>query len=601
MKKESKYSKPQTSRFILLVIFILLIVNRTYAQCSSACMMNINIDNHCIPPCYGSANTYIDSIPPYNIATKTIIIGNENFTSVDSMTATYIRVYDSTNTLVKSFHYASEFNSSPESKQTSIQFNNGLGTQSEIITGAPPDFVGFTFTFTVNVFTSSSTTPTSRSYSFTILKAGYISGDPHITTVDGEHYDFQSAGEFVALRADIADNFEIQTRQTPVATNGPGSASNNTTGLTTCVSVNTAIAARVGTHRVSYEPNINGIPDSSGLQLRVDGVLTTLGENGLDLGSGARILKSPVGGIEIDFPDGASLIILPTFWSAYSQWYLNLSLYNTRARKGLMGVIPARSWLPALPDGESVGSKPASLHERFLELYGKFADAWRVTDQTSLFDYKSGSSTATFTNKNWPEENAKSCGIPGQTPLTPITLEIAEQYCRDILDPNMKADAILDVMVTGEPDFAKTYILTQQIQSGTTGTTMISSKDTTKYEEPVTLTAIVFRKFSAGKDLLAGSVEFTVDGEKFGQVSLDAKGHAVLTTSSLKAGTHHIVAIFTPDAGSTAFSSSSLAFTHTVIAGNGGSSILHKWWFWLIVLLIILGIIMALRRKKKSP
>ena len=87
-------------------------------------------------------------------------------------------------------------------------------------------------------------------------------GDPHITTVNGIHYDFQDAGEFVALRD--ANGMEIQTRQTPVAT-------------APWVSLNTAIAARVGKYRVTWQPNISGIPDPSGLELRVDGVLTTLG------------------------------------------------------------------------------------------------------------------------------------------------------------------------------------------------------------------------------------------------------------------------------------------------------------------------------------
>ena len=109
-------------------------------------------------------------------------------------------------------------------------------------------------------------------------------GDPHLTTVDRTNYDFQSAGEFVALRS--VDGLEIQTRQTAVptvSTVGP----NPHTGLTTCVSLNTAVAARVGTHRVTYQPNLSGIPDPSGLQLRVDGALTTLGARGLDLGSAA--------------------------------------------------------------------------------------------------------------------------------------------------------------------------------------------------------------------------------------------------------------------------------------------------------------------------
>ena len=97
-----------------------------------------------------------------------------------------------------------------------------------------------------------------------------LDGDPHITTLDGTHYDFQGAGEYVALRS--GTGAEVQVRQAPIATTfNPGT--NAYTGLATCVSLNTAVAARVGKHRVTYQPNLSGVPDPTGLQLRVDGKL----------------------------------------------------------------------------------------------------------------------------------------------------------------------------------------------------------------------------------------------------------------------------------------------------------------------------------------
>jgi hypothetical protein len=138
-------------------------------------------------------------------------------------------------------------------------------------------------------------------------------GDPHMTTVDGVPYDFQSAGEFVLLRS--SDGMEIQARQEPVSSQtaiGP----NGHTGLTTCVSLNTAIAARVGARRVSYEPR-PGNPEPSALELRVDGALTTVGPSGVDLGGGGRITRAVAGdGIEIDFPNGVRLSAVPGFWGA---------------------------------------------------------------------------------------------------------------------------------------------------------------------------------------------------------------------------------------------------------------------------------------------
>jgi hypothetical protein len=127
---------------------------------------------------------------------------------------------------------------------------------------------------------------------------------------------------------------------------------------------------------------------------------------------------------------------------------------------------------------------PEGLHDRFVTLYQKFADAWRITDKTSLFDYAPGTSTATFTDKNWPAENPESCSFGNQVPKPSITLEVAQQVCAGITDPDMKANAIFDVMVTGDTTTAQIYLLTQQTQNVTTATTVNASKDTTKYGDP---------------------------------------------------------------------------------------------------------------------
>ena len=78
---------------------------------------------------------------------------------------------------------------------------------------------------------------------------GSDTGDPHIRTVDGTSYDFQSAGEFVLLRD--RDGMEVQVRQTPAET--PPPITDDYSGLKACVSLNSAVAARVGSHRVSYQ------------------------------------------------------------------------------------------------------------------------------------------------------------------------------------------------------------------------------------------------------------------------------------------------------------------------------------------------------------
>lgn len=620
MKKKSKnYKALPYGKFFLLLMFSLTIVDGIFAQCTdvtssgcTTCRDNVNVDQTCIS-CYAAPN--LTDLKNTGIGlTATVTINATGFANVTNVKVESINIYDNNMpcALVPGGTFATSalFNSAG----FGITITDGESQATLVATTIHSSLVGFRINFIVNVY-NGNTIIASRNYFSTIASTAYIVGDPHITTVDGVHYDFQAVGEFILLREGSGENFEIQTRTTPVATSGPGN--DPYSGLTTCVSLNTAVAVRVGKHRVSYQPNINGQPDPSGMQLRVDGKLTELDENGINLEMGGRVMKSPAseGAIEIDFPDGTSLVVSPNWWDHYSVWYLNINVYNTAATKGIMGVMATnnatpdivtthfsaktKSWLPALPDGSSLGSMPSDMHDRFVQLYTTFADAWRVTDQTSLFDYAPGTSTATFTDKNWPAENAQSCPVPNQTPLTPIGLAEAQQLCQDIVDPNLKANAIFDVMITGEPAFAKAYLLTQQIQASATATTLNDNKDTTKYGEAITFTSTVVRKFSPNKDILTGSVEFMVDGKKLEQVNLDADGRAILTTSSLEVGEHKIIARYIPDAASKVFSSSSFEITHTVIGGGIIDTLLHQWWLWLIILIVI--IIIYLVSKKKKP
>lgn len=290
-------------------------------------------------------------------------------------------------------------------------------------------------------------------------------GEPHITTVNGKRYDFQSAGEFTLLRE--AKGLEVQVRQSPIATNP----------ATTCVSINSAVAARVGGHRVTYEPVLSGVPDPIGLQLRVDGALAEPGEQGIDLGGRGRITRTNAsGGLRIDFPDGSYMFVTPAWWAAQSKWYMDLDIVPAGEGIGTAGAIGPKTWLPALPDGSSMGPLPTTSHARYVALNQRFADAWRVTNATSLFDYRAGTSTSTFTNPSWPPEQPP-CDVPGTTPAKPISQNLAKAACQAVKGAE-NANCIYDVTVTGNPGFATTYALGQGVISGMAGHA-IPSKDTT--------------------------------------------------------------------------------------------------------------------------
>ncbi|QQZ31103.1 hypothetical protein HMY34_19980 (plasmid) [Thiothrix subterranea] len=278
------------------------------------------------------------------------------------------------------------------------------------------------------------------------------SGDPHITTTNGINYDFQAAGEFTVLK-NSDTGFELQTRQSPVLTLFTP-LKNSYTELSSCVSLNTAAALRIGKHRITYQ-----LADGKQLELRVDGELIKA-ENGADLGDGNVINKAnKEGEVDIRLADGSRVVIIPTFWASQGYWYLDVRVLNTSAREGVMGPVLVNDWLPRAPDGTSFGPKPTSLLDRDVILNHKFADAWRVNDQNSLFDYATNTSTKDFTDINWPPESGKACNSTTVGGIIPVVKEprpdLAKKACGSIKNKAIFNNCIFDVTVLGDTAAAK--------------------------------------------------------------------------------------------------------------------------------------------------
>lgn len=297
------------------------------------------------------------------------------------------------------------------------------------------------------------------------------SGDPHIRTINNINYDFQAAGEFTALKNDDTA-FELQTRQSPVLTTfTPGA--NPYTGLASCVSLNTAVALRVGKRRITYQPAGGAFANAERLELRVDGVRVDLA-NGYDLGGGNVINKTTSSGeIDIRLADGTRVVITPLFWTSQGYWYLDVQVFNTPAREGVMGPILAGEFLPRAPNGSSFGPKPVSLLARHVLLNHKFADAWRVRSTNSLFDYAAGTSTADFTDRNWPTESGQPCTSTTVRGTIPKVREprpdLAKKACRGIRDKAIFANCIFDVTVMGDAIAAKGHLRADKLRALATG------------------------------------------------------------------------------------------------------------------------------------
>jgi hypothetical protein len=292
-------------------------------------------------------------------------------------------------------------------------------------------------------------------------------GSSHITTVSNAEHDFQGAGEFVLLRG---MDLEIQARLLAIETDGPLEASPHA-GFSTCASVINGVAVKAGGQRITYQSRI-GVPGPDGLELWIDGKLTRFDGKQIALASGPRIVRSGVPGeIQIELPETSAVTITPT-WSQDEQlWYFGIHLQRARATQGLMGAIAPGNWLPARPNGTALGPRPADPAERYRVLYADFANAWRVSEQASLFHREPGTPAQALAAEAWPLLAPKSCRPPQQAQIArarAVNKMLARgegaSHCSGISDEKLRLNCTRDVAVTGQPGFAKAYALGERLR-----------------------------------------------------------------------------------------------------------------------------------------
>ena len=187
-------------------------------------------------------------------------------------------------------------------------------------------------------------------YRFHVTSSGGGWGDPHLTTVDGVHYDFHHRRRGIHRPAQGRPGVS-QTRQTAVPT-ATVPITNAYTGITHCVAIYTAVAAKFGASRITLQPGLKkNEADPKTMQLRINGTLTELTDRGIELKSAngsttkfdGRIRKAAGGVIEITDAGGTQLVVTPAYWDPQKVWYLNVAVYQTSAILGTMGKIPRRT------------------------------------------------------------------------------------------------------------------------------------------------------------------------------------------------------------------------------------------------------------------
>jgi hypothetical protein len=243
-------------------------------------------------------------------------------------------------------------------------------------------------------------------------------------TFDRLRYDFQAVGEFELVKATNGENLDIQIRLQP----WNGSLN---------VSVVTAVALQVGNDRVTFDVDRPDI-------VYINGKAATISVgNPIGLSGGALYQTSPAA-FEVAYNTG-EVVTLP-----YSLWGFNVSVWlgNNHSPGGVEGLLGNYNGNPAndltLADGTVIAQPVGSS-----VLYGSYADAWRVTDSTSLFDYLPGQSTSSFTDKSFPAYTISLRDIPPSV-LNQVTA-LAE--AAGISLQGLQESAILDFLATGDASF----------------------------------------------------------------------------------------------------------------------------------------------------
>jgi von Willebrand factor type D domain len=287
---------------------------------------------------------------------------------------------------------------------------------------------------------------------------GESNGDPHLTSLDGLHFDFQAAGEFVLARSRSGD-LEIQARQEPYR-------------RSRTVTVNTQLAMRVGGRRVTVSP---GASSADPPVVRVDGALRPLPAGTREaLGAGSVERQANGHYVDVVWPDGSTVVVRPVgSWGVAARIALTKGRRNTVA--GILGDFDGKPGndlanrrnrrIPYHAKATSDWGflrrfEVAEEFERkfFDDLYDDVGDAWRIEQRESLFDYGPGQSTRTFTDRSIPTRPYDPDDLSSRRRAS------AARVCRGrgVTRRGPLTDCIVDMAATGNAAFADDAAASQE-------------------------------------------------------------------------------------------------------------------------------------------
>lgn len=261
---------------------------------------------------------------------------------------------------------------------------------------------------------------------------GVIYGEPHFITVDGLAYDYQGVGEYYAVvHNSKPDFFAVQARFEKAVTNA-----SMATSCAMKVAEDVVEVTKAGIVYVNKEAA--NIPISGPLNLE----------------GGGRIFKE----------DRKTIVVWPENQIQVHVVGTTIRVYLEESYQdeisGLLGNFDGKQDNDLIAqDGTSISFDPT-----FEELYETYGDSWRITQEESLFNYKEGENTETYTDLDFPEKIVRVEDIPSTE-----YIDIKEQVeDAGIDDPVLIEELILDIYLTGDQSFIDDYLAIEGVRKEVT-------------------------------------------------------------------------------------------------------------------------------------
>ncbi len=275
--------------------------------------------------------------------------------------------------------------------------------------------------------------------------------DPHLKSFDGVSFSPQAVGEF--------DMFEYTGTDQSVRTQFRFSAIPGNRK----VSFITAAAIGIDENRIIVTPNETSV-------LSFNGEAVSFNDMGEPVINGA--LYDNASTIKLSSPRGGIRIATPTFtWNfkfsnrgTDGTKFINFNVSIPENADGIQGLLGNANGSPRddMRSRDNTFTLGSIRDASVADFYQRFVNTWRVTNESSLFDYAAGESTDTFTDLSFPDFPNLTNGddTPLHTAIVDSSVDTsrAQAVCRAsgiTADPAF-TECVTDVSNTGDFEIANT-------------------------------------------------------------------------------------------------------------------------------------------------